>query len=81
MPEKDFLNHVKGRLTNMLSLPLIDKTLSIFKKLIRSHEREKLIEICHRELDLAQERVDSGDVIQAVLIWQQKKQEMKKSRL
>ena len=56
------------RVRTMLSAPLAERSLPIFKRMITAPNRELLERVCHSELLELQGRMDSGDSREAIIM-------------
>ncbi len=81
-PHCRFLDHVKSAVREALKVPLASESLLLFKKMMRSRDSDQLVRICNEELELLQERIQTGDVAKAVTcLLQQKVKEKLQSKL
>jgi hypothetical protein len=65
------------RLTDALSLPLGGKSLILFKSMIMEKEREEMLTVCARELQVLDKRFRDGDTVTAVLALLERMRETK----
>lgn len=70
-PKKDFLNRVLQEVRAGLVYPLMDRTLPLFKHMLRKWEIDDIEKLCLYELKKLDERGEAGEIAEAVIAFMQ----------
>jgi peroxisomal 3,2-trans-enoyl-CoA isomerase len=71
-PQKNFLESVLREVRAGLVFPLLDKTLPLFKHMVKKWNIDHMERLALYELRKLDERADSGEIAEAVLLFMQK---------
>lgn len=76
-PREGFLERVLERAGEMVTFPLAEKSLGLYKRMITRHTRQRMIDVCALELEELEQRRTCGDISDAVQALLQKRAQSK----